>query len=278
METKKKSRFPKVLLAVVIVLGITFTFAANKMRDRYRVLDNASKEVSSMLPKIKDYRKLKGYKVIRDESDYKIILISAGLTYGKNDNLVVKNVDFESGKVRIIVEENIEENPAVETIMYPYLMLKVDTVKDDIEVLNTDGELYSEIALHDPTAGIPEVQETNNEEVENELDEENVENSNEDEDKKEEEKEEVSSKEDSEEIEVEDEEVKDESKNIKYVTGEYQGRIDGGSIEVKVGNNDYFTFDISDIASSFKNYDYGTKLKIGYIEKNGSNILISVNE
>lgn len=269
METKRKSRFPIVLLILVIVLGIAFAFAANSLKDRYRVLDNSSKEVSSMLSEIKDFRKLKGYKVIKDANDYKIILISAGLTYGKDDSLVVQSIDFESNKFKIVVEESIDPNPEREVITYPYVMVKVDTIKDSFEIVNTNGEVYEEIELHDPTAGIPE---NSTDKVEEKVEEEEYAKE-ETEDAKEEveEEEEVSGN-------KEEEKVNEvENQNMKYIECEYQGRIDGGSIEVKQGD-DYMTFDISSMASTFKNYDYGTKLKIGYIEKNGVNLLVSVTK
>lgn len=267
METKRKSRFPIVLLILVIVLGIAFAFAANSLKDRYRVLDNSSKEVSSMLSEIKDFRKLKGYKVIKDANDYKIILISAGLTYGKDDSLVVQSIDFESNKFKIVVEESIDPNPEREVITYPYVMVKVDTIKDSFEIVNTNGEVYEEIELHDPTAGIPENPTEKVEEVEEE------------EDAKEETEvaKEVEEEEDASDNKEEEKVNEVENQNMKYIECEYQGRIDGSSIEVKQGD-DYMTFDISSMASTFTNYDYGTKLKIGYVEKNGVNLLVSVTK
>lgn len=277
LETKRKSKFPIVLLVLVIIIGITFTFAVNKMKDKYRVLDTNSNEVSSMLPDIKDYRKLKGYKVIKDSDDYKIVLISAGLTYGKDDSLTVKDVLFNGDKVKITVEESIDPSPEKEVVRYPYVVLKLDTSKNHIEVSNTKGEEYIEIDLHDETAGIPEVQVKDENAIQEQEDISKDEVSKEDEAVVEEQGQVSDEKDEAVVEEQEQEQVSDEAKNMKYVTGEYQGRIDGGSIEVKVGS-EYVTFDISGMAMSFPNYQYGTKLKLGYLEKNGGNILISVTE
>lgn len=253
---KRKSRFGVVLGVVIVTLALVFSYLTLSQKEKYRVLDNSSKEVKSMIGSIKDIRTLKGYKVIDKISDNKLVMISAGLSYDPNGSIEVIDVEFEKNYAKIVVKENIDKNPEKEKVTYPFVIVKLSSEISTISVVDESGEEYEEIFLN---------KHTNEEPVKTEDSEEEEVESSEEEDKEAEE-------------ELEDEEVEEVEEEVvqtKTLTCTYEGKADGTTIEVSVGGQ-YRTFDISDVSKSFDNMEIGRQITIEYIDSVGNGKIVSV--
>lgn len=268
---KKKTRFFLIIGILIVVTISSWLFMARGLKETYRILDNDTPEVKSQINIIKDYRKLKGYKIIKDTNEYKMVMISAGLTYGKDDKIEITNVNFDSNGVVITVQESIDPNPEKEVINYPFVIVKLDTNKDHIKVVNTNGDEYSAIDLDNSTNSTSSDSNNNTDEDNSNKDEETVVTDDENNTSNEES--------DADENQASKDEEKDTQENTtstKQISVEYQGRIDDESIEVKIGN-DYTTLYLSEgVKSKINNYDSGAKLTLGYIEENGQRRVVSV--
>lgn len=252
---KRKSRFGVVLGVVIVTLALVFSYLTLSQKEKYRVLDNSSKEVKSMIGSIKDIRTLKGYKVIDKNSDNKLVMISAGLSYDPNGSIEVMDVEFGKNSAKIVVKENIDKNPEKEKVTYPFVIVKLSSEISTISVVDESGEEYEEIFLN---------KHTNEEPVKTEDNEEEEVESSEEEDK---EAEEV--------LEDEEVEVEEEVVQTKTLTCTYEGKADGTTIEISVGDQ-YRTFDISDVSKSFDNMEIGRQITIEYIDAVGNGKIVSV--
>lgn len=259
---KKKTRFFLIIGILIVVTISSWLFLARGLKETYRVLDNDTSEVKSQIDIIKDYRKLKGYKVIKDTDEYKMVMISAGLTYGKEDKIEITNVNFDSDEVIITVKESIDPNPENEVINYPFIIVKLDTNKDNLKIINANGDEYLPIDLDNSTNDTNSDSDNNANEDESSEDESTV----------------VTDEEDtSTDKNQPSQENEENTESTKEIHVEYQGRIDDESIEVKIGD-DYTTLYLSeDVKSKINNYDAGAKLTLGYIEENGQKRVISIN-
>ena len=250
---KRKSRFGVVLGVVIVTLALVFSYLTLSQKEKYRVLDNSSKEVKSIIGSIKDIRTLKGYKVIDKSSDNKLVMISAGLSYDPNGSIEVMDVEFGKNYAKIVVKENIDKNPEKEKVTYPFVIVKLSSEISTISVVDESGEEYEEIFLN---------KHTNEEPVKAEDNEEEEVESSEEEDKEADEVEEV-------------EEVEEEVVQTKTLTCTYEGKADGTTIEISVGDQ-YRTFDISDVSKSFDNMEIGRQITIEYIDAVGNGKIVSV--
>lgn len=263
LEKKKKSRFGMVLGVLIVILAMVFALLVAAQKESYKVLDNSSREVASKISQIKDYRTLKGYKILEDNGKYKLILISAGLSYDKEATLEVEDIEFKKDSISIHVKENINQNPEKEVVNYPFVIVKVDTKIDDIFVYNQSGEQYSEIVINGDDVAEPE--------------EENIDASNKgdiDEDVNSGEEENEDENGESEESEIESSQ-EEENVNTKVLTCVFQGRIDSNSIEVSVGDT-YRTFDVTEVQNSFANIEIGSSITVEYIDSTVGQKIINV--
>lgn len=260
LEKKKKSRFGMVLGVLIVILAMVFALLVAAQKESYKVLDNSSREVASKISQIKDYRTLKGYKILEDNGKYKLILISAGLSYDKEATLEVEDIEFKKDSISIHVKENINQNPEKEVVNYPFVIVKVDTKIDDIFVYNQTGEQYSEIVINgDDVAELEEGDVGESNQVNIDEDANSSEEDNEDE---------------NEESEIENSED-EENVNTKVLTCVFQGRIDSNSIEVSVGDT-YRTFDVTEVQNSFANIEIGTSITVEYIDSTVGQKIINV--
>ena len=256
---KRKSRFGVVLGVVIVTLALVFSYLTLSQKEKYRVLDNSSKEVKSIIGSIKDIRTLKGYKVIDKSSDNKLVMISAGLSYDPNGSIEVMDIEFGKNSAKIVVKENIDKNPEKEKVTYPFVIVKLSSEISTISVVDESGEEYEEIFLN---------KHTNEEPVKAEDNEEEEVESSEEEDKE--------AEEELEDEEVEEvEEVEEEVVQTKTLTCTYEGKADGTTIEISVGDQ-YRTFDISDVSKSFDNMEIGRQITIEYIDSVGNGKIVSV--
>ena len=268
VEKKRKSKFAKVIALLIVILAITFALLTTAQKENYTVLDNTSKEVAPRIKEIKDIRTIKGYKVLEGNGKNQLILISAGLTYDKDGTIKVENVEFNKDKVSITISENINENPEIEKVTYPFLIVKVDKSIKEISVSNVDGEVYNEIFIN----GEENIQ-TNPEEDKDK-------DKNEDEVKVEDEvkKEELETDKEDKEQDVENEEAKEdveEKPATKALTCVFQGRVDSNSVEVSVGDT-YRTFDVSKVQNSFTNMEIGKEITVEFEDTSMGQKIVSV--
>ena len=249
-----------VLGVLIVILAMVFALLVAAQKESYKVLDNSSREVASKISQIKDYRTLKGYKILEDNGKYKLILISAGLSYDKEATLEVEDIEFKKDSISIHVKENINQNPEKEVVNYPFVIVKVDTKIDDIFVYNLTGEQYSERVINgDDVAELEEGDVGESNQVNIDEDANSSEEDNEDE---------------NEESEIENSED-EENVNTKVLTCVFQGRIDSNSIEVSVGDT-YRTFDVTEVQNSFANIEIGTSITVEYIDSTVGQKIINV--
>lgn len=252
---KRKSRFGMVLGVLITILAVTFSFLALGQKENYTVLSSTSKEVMSKISKIKDYRTIKGYKVLEDNGKHKLVLISAGLTYDEFATIEVLDVKISKNKADVTVKENINTNPEREVVKYPFVVLKIESSVEKLVVKTSEGEEYAEIIIDgESVEKEPANEDLDNEEVEKETLEDT-------EDK--EDKEEV--KEDKEEEKEDSSQNSQSSENTKTLTCVYRGRVDSNSIEVSVGDS-YRTFNVDMVQNAFVNTEIGETITVEYIE------------
>ena len=260
VKVKRKSRFGKVLGVIIIIIAITFAFIVVGQRYSYSVLQSNSNEVKSKIEEIKDYRTIKGYKVLESSGQHKLVLISAGLTYDKEAKLEVESVDISKDKAKVVVKEIINTDVENEVVTYPYVVLKLSNSVKDIMIENTDGEKYNEIII----AGKDNTVVVESSESEDDDKEKNSSTKKEDSDK------------DMDDESIEEDEVKEENKeevvdkdhvssNTKTVKCIYQGRIDSNSVEVMI-NGEYATFNVDQVQGAFVDKEIGDIITVEYID------------
>lgn len=258
-----------VVAVIIAIMGIMFMF--NSAKDSFRILNENSAEVSSKMDEIRDYRKLKGYKVLESSRDSQVLLISAGLTYGEEDTVEIESVDFGKNDITVVVKENLKDSPENEVISYPSVIVEIDSSLKGLVVKNTDGDIYEEMQLHKSDDEVDK--EEPKEEIKNEeIKTDEVKNENKDENKEQEDSKEEPKKDEVVEDQNKEEEPKKETGSL---TVEFQGKIDTSSIEVKYGET-YMVFDISSMGNSFPQYEMGTKINLTYEQVGSSFKAIAV--
>ncbi|MTI80897.1 MAG: protease complex subunit PrcB family protein [Firmicutes bacterium] len=108
------------------------------------VLKNLSGDLEEAISLVHNHR---GYGIIKEQGDEAIIYVGSGEKPTGGYNIEVTSVKDVAGTTVITVKETSpsKDKMLIQMISYPYTVIKVSNITDDIKVINTNGELFENI-------------------------------------------------------------------------------------------------------------------------------------